>query len=90
MKQKIVVTNLRIDEGDLARARVIAAEEKMSFNEYVTGLIKSANRNNQIVRSVIRKANKEDTLWQLMETAKQPNKPLGELSEDDQIIYGLK
>lgn len=32
---------------------------------------------------------KKFSIWDLPKLAKGPNKPMGELSEDDKIIYGV-
>lgn len=32
---------------------------------------------------------KKDPIWNWAKLAKMPNKPMGELSEDDKIIYGI-
>lgn len=80
-----IVTNLRIDENDWLQLKSEAGEIGMSVNEYVNFLLRDLS----IRRSLNPK--KEDALfWRLGELSRKfKPEPLGELSEDDKIIYGI-
>lgn len=82
---KKIVTNLRIDQNDWLQIKAEAGELGMSVNEYVNYLLRdlSARRNLN--------PKKESALfWRLGQLSKKfEPQPLGELSDDDKIIYGL-
>lgn len=44
---------------------------------------------NFFCKKVPKRGQKHDPIWDLPKLAKGPNKPMGELSEDDKIIYGV-
>ncbi|MDO8569981.1 MAG: hypothetical protein Q7R97_00150 [Candidatus Daviesbacteria bacterium] len=89
---KKIVTNLRIDANDWLQIKAIAAEQGISFNEYINLIAQEAMskafldkpKKNQIGK------NRRNIYETLMSLSKKnyKNKPMG-LSEDDQIIYGL-
>lgn len=89
----MVVTNLRIPNDEYREIKEAAANHRMSVNEYIRRSLVSVI--NQEMLGTPKKKSKKRTkkrhfLLELAELAKMPNKPMGPLSEEDQIIYGLK
>lgn len=80
---KMVVSNLRITRTDWLQLKVFAAEEGMSVNEYINFMIQDYAKRKQFPKKI----SKNRSIWDLSKLAKMPNEPLGELSEDDKIIY---
>lgn len=94
LKQKIVVTNLRIPEEDWLTFKDLVASEKLSANESLKFIIQSFNLQMMlgIEEPKIRLGKKRKTIFQaLKELAKKPykHKPMG-ASEEDKIIYDIK
>lgn len=90
MKQKMVVTNLRMPEVDWLQMKSMAAERGMSVNAYVRAVIDDfSNKDMLAVKGRMDRA--RAPIWKLPELARGSNKDKGkyELSEDDKIIYGL-
>jgi len=77
----MIVTNLRVPREDWNQLRAIAAERGMSANEYITHVLKNVvTKPKKIVKR------KRMSIWDLPKLAKNA-KPMGELSEDDKLIY---
>lgn len=89
---KKIVTNLRIDKNDWLQIKAMAAEQGISFNEYINLIALEAiskaflgkPRKNQIGK------NRKNIYEALISLSKKSykDKPMG-LSENDQIIYSL-
>lgn len=80
-----IVTNLRIDENDWLQVKTVAAEFGMSVNEYINYLIRDLSTKLELTIP-----SKNPPLLKLSEISKKIKpKPMGELSDDDKIIYGL-
>lgn len=92
MKQKMVVTNLRIPESDWLRVKATASELGMSFNEYINFIaIKSATLPD--IPSGLKKGKRISirklSIWDLPNAVKDIHqKPMG-LSQEDEEIYGI-
>lgn len=81
---KKITTNLRIDENDWLQIKSMAAELGMSVNEYINYLVRSLSLNRELLDKI-----DEAPIWRLGDLAKRfKSEPMGELSEDDKIIYG--
>ena len=88
MKQKMIVTNLRIPEPDWLQVKAIAAEQGVSANEYINDLIRMAPI--QIPSRMRKKRAQKMSIYDaLIKISKMPNNPIpgDELSEEDKIIY---
>ena len=80
---KKIVTNLRIDEEDWLQIKAMAGELGLSINEYLNYLVRSLSLKRELLEEL------EAPIWRLGELAKRfKSKPMGELSDDDKIIYG--
>ena len=84
----MIVTNLRVPEDKYRRHKVMAAEEGMSFNEYVIQTLEEKAREKQFGKPA-KKVKKLDFYEAMEEFLKDdhPNEPMG-LSKEDEIIYG--
>lgn len=86
MKQKMVVTNLRIPEEDYLQVKAVAAESGLSVNEYIKKMISHYSKQIMLNYSPMEK---KPSIWDLPEIAKKiKNKPMG-WSKEDEIIYGF-
>lgn len=86
---KKIVTNLRIDENDWLQVKAMAAELGMSVNEYINFLIRDLSTKLELTKFEIKPPKKGSPLLKLSEISKKfKPEPMGELSEDDKIIYG--
>lgn len=81
---KKIVTNLRINEADWLQLKSEAGELGMSVNEYINFLLRD-----QSLRRRLNPKKEDAPFWRLGELSKIKSEPLGELSEDDKIIYGI-
>lgn len=90
MKNDIVTTNLRLPRQDWLMIKTLAAEEGMSFNEYVNWLVGDIGRKIMIFGDVakLRGEEKMTLVYLRKKVAKTKGKKL-ELSKEDKIIYGL-
>ena len=86
-----IVTNLRVDKDEWQQIKIMAAELGISVNEYVNYAIKSLSIKNQLgdLKKTDIKKKKKISIWDLADLAEIKNKFSGELSEEDEIIYGL-
>lgn len=84
MRGKTVVTNLRIDKEDWLQVKTAAAELGMSVNQYVNFLIRDLTQKRQLLGL----EKPEKSLKNLAKLASVKNKPVGDLSKEDKIIYG--
>lgn len=84
MKPKIVVTNLRIPETDWLQVKTMAAELGMSINEYVNFLIRDCSARRQLATTI----KETESIWNLEKLATMKNKPVGQLSQEDETVYG--
>ena len=94
MKQKMVVTNLRIPQENWLQVKATAAAEGKSVNEYINTLIVDSSRQTFFgfpkVYKPIKKSKKRDPYSALLELATKPYTPHPlEASEDDKAIYGI-
>lgn len=81
MSKNIVVTNLRVEKNLWLQIKSIAAADGLSVNEYLNRLIRYTSLKSELIPE-------EAPIWKLSEIAKNIKlEPLGELSEDDKIIY---
>ncbi len=94
MTDSMVVTNLRVPADDWYEFKNFASEMDVSVNSLVNKLIRKVNVQKSFVSDLVnvptktmRSSVKRKTIWDLPELAKMPNKPMGELSLDDQAIY---
>ena len=80
---KKIVTNLRINEEDWLQIKAMAGELGLSMNEYLNYLVRSLSLKRELLEEM------EAPIWRLGELAKRfKSEPMGELSDDDKIIYG--
>ena len=90
MKQRIVVTNLRIPESQWEQVKIASSMIGVSTNEYVKhALDTSITRDIVGTPQKIRIKRKRRTIWDLVKLAKIKDVPMG-ASEEDKIIYGIK
>lgn len=83
---KKIVTNLRIDENDWLQVKTVAAELGMSVNEYINYLIRDLSTKLELTPP--KNPKKGTALLRLSEISKKfKPEPMGELSEDDKVIY---
>lgn len=93
MKQKIIVTNLRIPEQNYLAVKAMAAEAGMSLNEYLNELtdISAKNKFFGVKEGGIHKKSKPKTiyeaLWKIANKS-YTRKPMG-ANENDKIIYEI-
>lgn len=88
MKQKTVVTNLRIPQDTWHEVKSIAAQEGVSVNKYINQLIDITTTKRTLGKNLKKiRPPKKSIFEALRELAKIPNEPFGELSEDDKFIY---
>lgn len=81
-----IVTNLRIDKNDWLQVKTVAAELGMSVNEYINYLIRDLSAKLELTPP--KNPKKGATLLRLSEISKKfKPEPMGELSEDDKVIY---
>lgn len=90
MKQKMVVTNLRMPYADYIQVKTAAAERNMSINEYVTFVMKHSTRKHMMKAdrspATVRQRR---SLWRAMEKiATMKGKPMG-WSKEDEAIYSV-
>lgn len=91
MNTNIVTTNLRIDKNDWLAVKATAGELGMSTNslvqEALNHFIKDTMLGIHSTKADL-KGKKRDSIWQLPELAEKIKRsPMGELSEEDKIIY---
>ncbi len=88
MKQQIVTTNVRMPVVDWLQVKAVAADMGMSINEYLNTIAHAdvTERTLGIKRKKV--VSKMHVLEEIERIARLPNKPMGELSEEDKIIYG--
>lgn len=87
MLGKIITTNLRIPEKDLALAKSVARSRGISVNEYIKRVVKESSVRDQLVAS--KPAPKKDVYSFLLEFSKRKRvkgKKM-DLSEEDKAIY---
>ena len=86
MKDKVIVTNLRIKKQDWLQVKTAAAELGMSVNQYVNFLIRDLTQKRQFMSDI--SADKSGGLSDLLKLAKDKNKAVGKLSKEDKLVYG--
>lgn len=85
----MVVTNLRLPYADWLQVKTVAAEEGLSINEYINRAITFVTKAQSLVANLFVDTSRgNDPIWDLPKLAKMKNKPMGDLSEEDKIIYG--
>lgn len=91
MNQTMVTTNLRLPYVDWIQVRALAAEARMSLNEYVNYMINMVSKAGGLAVSSKRiplKPLKRDPIWEWPDLAvKLKTRPM-DLSGDDELIYG--
>lgn len=85
MNQTMVTTNLRVPTDEWHEFKNFASELDVSVNHLINQVIKKINVQKSFVNDLVRIPRK--TIWDLPELSKMPNKPMGNLSPDDQAIY---
>ena len=94
MKQKIVVSNIRIPESDWLQVKTAASDSGMSINEYFKYLAKESIKIKFLgIKESAKKrtkVSKKDFYSAMLDFANTPykRKPMG-ASGDDKIIYGI-
>jgi len=90
----VVVTNLRIPENSYKRHRIMAAEQGVSFNEYVLKTLEEKAVEKQFGRRPAKgkktKKGEPDNIYDALlklATESYEAEPMG-LSEEDRAIYG--
>lgn len=97
MNQTIVTTNLRVPAEDWYEFKNFASELDVSANHLINQVIKKINIQKSFVSDLVHvpikhlrgKTKKHDPIWDLAKYSKMPQRPMGELSEEDKIIYGV-
>lgn len=91
MNQTMVTTNLRLPYVDWIQVRALAAEARMSLNEYINYIIDMISKARGLAVRIERvpiKPLKRDPIWGWPESVvKLKTSPMG-LSADDELIYG--
>ena len=83
MTDSMVITNLLVPADEWYEFKNFAGELGVSVNILINKLIRKVNVQKSFVSDL-----KHDSIWDLPELAKMPNKPMG-ASEEDKIIYGI-
>lgn len=96
MKQKMIVTNLRISENDMRHFKSLASDLGMSMNEYaISSMWESSNRIQLgLKKSSVQKSGSikrtEKDFWNMHKIMDElPYEPMG-ASDDDKAIYGIE
>ena len=90
MKQKLVITNLRIPFEDWLMVKSMAGEQGMSVNEYIKMLIQESSGKKQLGIKADKKRRSEKQFWNIPNIMKgKYYRPMG-ASADDKIIYGIE
>lgn len=94
MKQKIIVSNIRVPEVNWLQIRTRAAELGLSVNEYLNQVINIVTTRDLLGVKPQKGKNKIDKKrnefsQKMAAIAKLPNHPMG-ANEDDKIIYDIK
>ncbi|MBI4991009.1 hypothetical protein HZB96_02835 [Candidatus Gottesmanbacteria bacterium] len=93
MKQKIVISNIRVPEDIWFQAKAMAVHSGMSMNEYINKLI-TISFVKQMLGTIEKKRQRknkkrEEFFQKILDVAKLPNRPM-DASEEDKIIYGIE
>ena len=94
MREKIIVTNLRIPENLWLQVKTNAYSLGLSANEYIKELIHESTRKEFFAYKEKKTTHRSkkvrlyEPLWRLLEKPYK-RKPMG-ASEDDKIIYGIE
>lgn len=89
MKQKMVVTNLRIPEKNYLIVKSAAAESGISVNEYLNRLLEEGLMKQQLGFGKDKRKRNENYFWDLPRMMEEKEyRPMG-ASEEDKVIYGL-
>lgn len=87
MNTKIITTNLRIPEQDLALVRVLAAEKGISVNEYIRNAIQIVTTKEQLgILGFKQDESVYDFLLKFANRKVKKSKRM-ELSDEDKAIY---
>lgn len=90
MKQKMIVSNIRVLETYWLQVKSNAAERGMSVNEYINALIWQDIGEQQLGIRVDKKRRSEKQFWDIPKImTRKKYQPMG-ASEDDKIIYGIE
>lgn len=89
MKQKMIISNIRIPKNDWLQVKAAAGELGMSVNQYINYVIERFATMKELSEELVGKKRKQSSIWDLPKIAKQIKmKPLG-LSKEDEEIYGV-
>lgn len=89
MKRKIITTNLRIPEESYSLVKILAAEAKMSVNEYINRLLEEGTMKKQLGFKRDKRRKSEKYFWEIPRIMENEHyNPMG-WSEDDKAIYGI-
>lgn len=89
MKQKMVVSNIRMPEEQWIQVKSVAADAGMSVNEYLKTIIQVDIGEKQLGIKKRKKYSNEKRFWDLPKLMKNIKyKPMG-ISDEDKIIYGV-
>ncbi|MEK7119818.1 MAG: hypothetical protein AAB457_01215 [Patescibacteria group bacterium] len=88
MKQQMIVTNVRMPMMDWLQVKNVAADMGMSVNEYLNTIAHADATEKSVGMKRNRAVSKKHFLEAIEHIAHLPNKPMGELSAEDKIIYG--
>ncbi len=88
MKRHMVTTNVRMPVVDWLQVKAMAADMGMSINEYLNTIAYADITERTLGIKQKKVVSKMHVLEEIERIARLPNKPMGELSEEDKIIYG--
>ncbi len=84
----MVTTNVRMPVVDWLQVKAMAADMGMSINEYLNTIAYADITERTLGIKQKKVVSKMHVLEEIERIARLPNKPMGELSEEDKIIYG--
>lgn len=89
MKQKIIVSNIRVPENDWLQVKIAASDLGMSVNQYINYALEKFTTMRELSKEPNGEKRKYISIWDLPKMAKRIKmKPLG-LSRGDEEIYGV-
>lgn len=89
MKQKMIISNIRVTESDWRQVKAAAGDLGMSVNRYINHAIEGFTAMKELSEAPKEVKRKKSSIWDLPEMTKQIKiKSLG-LSKEDEEIYAV-
>lgn len=91
MNQKMVVTNLRMEEVNYLAVKALAGEAGMSVNEYVNTIVWEYSGKKQLgIKPEKKSRRNRKSFWDIYKIMEGKTREGMGASEDDKLIYGIK